>query len=85
MNGGYRFPRFSFLYVYLIIKPSGLGICGHTFNFTDMKLDVLECNDNYQAPIVEVIKVEVEKGFASTGGNNGDGTGNLPGGGGGWN
>lgn len=70
---------------YFKIIPSGLGIYGHAKNLTDMKLDVIEWNNSYQAPIVEVIEIEVEKGFASTGGNDGDGTGNLPGGGGGWN
>lgn len=35
----------------------------------------------YEAPVVEVIEVEVEKGFATSG----DGEGNMPGGGDGWN
>lgn len=40
----------------------------------------------YETPQVEVIEVEVEKGFAgSYDGDEGDGTGNLPGGGDGWN
>jgi hypothetical protein len=32
----------------------------------------MEKNDNYEAPVVEIIEVEVEKGFAtSSGGENG--------------
>lgn len=37
----------------------------------------------YETPQMEVIEVNVENGFA--GSYDGDGTGNLPGGGGGWN
>lgn len=37
----------------------------------------------YERPLLEVIEVNVENGFA--GSYDGDGTGNLPGGGGGWN
>ena len=39
----------------------------------------------YVVPQIEVIEVEVEKGFATSGDGEDDGTGNLPGGGGGWN
>lgn len=37
----------------------------------------------YERPLLEVIEVNVENGFA--GSYDGDGTGNLPGGGDGWN
>lgn len=36
----------------------------------------------YETPQVEIIEVEVEKGFAASPGN---GDGNMPGGGDGWN
>ena len=40
----------------------------------------------YERPLLEVIEVNVENGFAgSYDGDDGDGTGNLPGGGGRWN
>lgn len=34
--------------------------------------------DNYEAPMVEIVKVEVEKGFSSSDGNDITGTG-IPG------
>lgn len=43
-----------------------------TFNFIVLKIMETKSMEMYEAPKVEIIEVEVEKGFASSSGSTGD-------------
>ena len=64
---------FSFLYAFIILsfnEPSGSGICGQNKTNRRMrKVEFVENETNYVAPLVEMIEIEVEKGFSSSGGS----------------